>query len=156
MQVAYGSGGHLLVWTRVLFHSWHRMRNGDLTRREFRDIAARLRIVLEHFLEIGTATPGIAGSCKNILAHRDALWRFVDDPHVDPTNNHAERELRGFVLWRKGCYGSRSQRGDTFAANLKSVVHTCRKQQRPVLPNLTAAIHAAFRGDAAPSLLVSR
>lgn len=65
---------------------------------------------------------GTATSCKDILAHRDALWRFVDDPHVDPTNNHAERELRAFVLWRKGCYGSRSQRRDTFAANLKPVV----------------------------------
>ena len=149
-------GGHLLVWTRVLFHSWHRMRDGTTTRREFRDNAARLRIVLEGLLEQGTATHGIAGSCKDILAHRGALWRFIDDSRVDPTNNHAERELRGFVLWRKGCYGSRSLRGDTFAANLKSVVHTCRKQQRPVLPYLTAAIHAALRGSAAPSLLASR
>ena len=91
-----------------------------------------------------------------MLAHRAALWRFVDDRGVEPTNNHAERELRGFVLWRKGCFGSRSDRGDAFAANLKSVVHTCRKQARPVLPYLTAAIHAALLGRPAPPLLTGR
>lgn len=77
------------------------MRDGTTTRREFRDSAARLRIVIEGLIEEGTATPGIAGSCKDILAHRAAMWRFVDDARVDPTNNRAERELRGFVLWRK-------------------------------------------------------
>lgn len=149
-------GDKLHLWTRVMFHNWHRVRGGTMTRREFREWARHLREVVERLLEQGTVTPGISGSCKNILGHRAALWRFVDDRDVDPTNNHAERELRGFVLWRKGCYGSRSERGDIFAANLKSVVHTCRKQGRAVLPYLTAAVHAALRGQAAPSLLVSR
>lgn len=149
-------GDYLLLWTRVLFHSWHRVRAGTMTRREFREHAGRLRAVIERLLEQGTATPGIAGSCVDILEHRPALWRFVDDVGVDPTNNHAEREIRGFVLWRKTSYGSRSERGDAFAANLKSVVHTCRKQGRPVLPYLTAAIQASLRGAPAPSLVVNR
>jgi transposase len=149
-------GDYLLLWTRVLFHSWHRVRAGTMTRREFRAHAGRLREVIERLLEQGTATPGIAGSCVDILEHRAALWRFVDDAGVDPTNNHAEREIRGFVLWRKTSYGSRSERGDAFAANLKSVVHTCRKQGRPVLPYLTAAIQALLHGKAAPSLVVNR
>jgi hypothetical protein len=72
----------------------------------------------------------------------------------------ANREIRGFVLWRKTSYGSCSERcserGDAFAANLKSVVHTCRKQGRPVLPYLTAAIQASLRGAPAPSLIVNR
>ncbi len=146
-------GDKLLLWTRVMFHNWHRVRDGTMTHREFREFAGNLRLVIERLLEEGTVTSGISGSCKNILDHRAALWRFVNDRDVDPTNNHAERELRGFVLWRKGCYGSRSERGDVFAANLKSVVHTCRKQGRAVLPYLTATVHAALRGEAAPSLL---
>jgi len=56
----------------------------------------------------------------------------------------------------QGLLRHRSERGDVFAANLKSVVHTCRKQDRPVLPYLAAAVHAALRGRTAPSLLVSR
>jgi hypothetical protein len=46
-----------------------------------------------------------------------------------------------------------SARGDRFAANLKSVVHTCRKQQRHVLNYLVDAVQAAFNHRAAPSLL---
>lgn len=150
------TGDYLLLWTRVLFHQWHRVRDGTMTRRQFQTAAGELRVVIERLLEQGTRTPGIAGSCADILEHRAALWRFVDDPSVGPTNNHAERELRGFVLWRKSSYGSRSERGDAFAANLKSVVHTCRKQGRAVLPYLTEAIQASLRGTAAPSLIVNR
>lgn len=149
-------GDCLLLWTRVLFHNWHRVRDGTMTRRQFRASAGELRVVIERLLEQGTGVPGIGGSCTDILDHRAAMWRFVDDAGVDPTNNHAEREIRGFVLWRKSSYGSRSERGDAFAANLKSVVHTCRKQSRAVLPYLTAAIQASLRGKAAPSLIVNR
>jgi transposase len=97
--------------------------------------------------------PAIAGSCAHILEHRDALWRFVSQKGVEPTNNHAEQELRGFVLWRKTTLGSHSERGDRFAANLKSVIHTCRKQGRHVLSYLAAAIQAALNNCSAPSLL---
>ena len=150
------TGDYLLLWTRVLFHQWHRVRDGTMTRKQFRVAAGELRVVIERLLEQGATLPGIGGSCANILEHRAALWRFVDDPRVEPTNNHAERELRGFVLWRKSTGGSRSERGDAFAANLKSVVHTCRKQGLPVLAYLKAAVQASFRGHAAPSLLVNR
>jgi transposase len=77
-------------------------------------------------------------------------------PYGHGRRNHAEREIRGLVLWRKTTYGSRSERGNAFAANLKSVVHTCRKQGRPVLAYLTTAIQASLRGLSAPSLLVDR
>ena len=96
---------------------------------------------------------GFQGACRNILEHREALWRFVFEPGVDPTNNHAERELRGLVCWRRSTGGSRSDRGDLFAANLKSVIHTCRKQRRHVLTYLKSAIHASLRGRKIPSLI---
>jgi transposase len=34
---------------------------------------------------------GVSGSCADILAHKAALFTFVDRDGVDPTNNHAER-----------------------------------------------------------------
>jgi transposase len=55
--------------------------------------------------------PSIAGSCSHIIEHSDALWTFLARDGVDPTNNHAERELRGSVLWRKTTLGSNSARG---------------------------------------------
>jgi len=150
-------GDHLLVWSRVLLHNWHRVRAGTMSRAAFRIHAAQLRVVIEQLLEQGAAlpVPGFQGSCVDMLAHRDAMWTFVDVRGVEPTNNHAERELRGFVLWRKASFGSRSDRGDRFAAHIKSVVHTCRKQGLPVLPYLTQAVHAALRSEATPSLLAA-
>jgi hypothetical protein len=61
--------------------------------------------------------------------------------------------------WAQECCGhtgrasSQSARGDRFAANLKSVVHTCRTQQCHVLNYLVNAIQAAFKKRSTPSLL---
>jgi transposase len=148
-------GNGLLLWTGMVLHHWHQLRDGAISRAEFRARLMPLRGVIEGSLEAGAAMSGIAGSCRDILAHRAALWTFVDEWGIDPTNNHAERELRGFVLWRKLTFGSRSERGTRFAANIKSVVHTCRKQRRPVFAYLTRAIQASLHNRRTPSLLVA-
>jgi transposase len=75
---------------------------------------------------------------------------------VEPTNNHAERELRGLVCWRRCSGGTQSERGNRFAANLKSVIHTCRKQRRHVLAYLHSAIHASLHHRRTPSLIAAR
>ena len=151
-------GRDLLLWSRVLLHTWHRVRDGTSTRAELGSVATNVRALMERLLEEGAAVPlkGFQGACRNILDHRDALWRFVTDRAVEPTNNHAERELRGLVCWRRSSGGSQSARGNEFAANLKSVIHTCRKQHRDVLGYLNAAIHTALRDRKAPSLISAR
>ena len=87
--------------------------------------------------------------------NRDALWTFVDVPGVEPTNNHAERELRAFVMWRRRSFGSQSERGCRFAERIMTVTHTLRKQKRHVLTYLTDACQAALRGKPAPSLVIA-
>ena len=98
---------------------------------------------------------GVSGACKDMLAHRAALWTFIDVRGIEPTNNHAERELRGFVLWRKKSGGTQSDRGSRFAERIMTVVHTLRKQNRHVLSHLTTACKAALRGQQTPSLLTA-
>jgi transposase len=148
-------GRDLLLCSSVLLHTWHRVRDGTTTRTELRRAATNLRAIMEARLEEGArlSVKGFSGACRNILDHRDAMWRFVETSSVDPTNNHAERELRGLVCWRRSTGGSRSERGNQFAANLKSVIHTCRKQRRHVLTYLDSAIHAALRNRKSPSLI---
>lgn len=148
-------GNGLLLWTGIVLHYWHQVRDGTMSRADFRNRIAPVRDAIEGLLEAGEAVSGIAGSCSDILAHREALWTFVDEWGIDPTNNHAERELRGFVLWRKLTYGSRSERGTRFAANIKSVVHTCRKQRRNVFDYFTHAVQASLRNRRSPSLLAA-
>jgi transposase len=148
-------GSELLLWSRLLIHSYHRVRDGTRPRAELQRLALRLRGIVERLLEEGRdlSIRGVSGSCRDILEHRDALWRFIDDRAVEPTNNHAEREVRGLVTWRKSSFGSQSERGNTFAANLKSVIQTCRKQRRNVLTYLRSAVHAALHNQPTPSLL---
>ncbi len=150
-------GANLLLWSQVLLHSWHRVRDGTGTRADLKAVATNLRAQIELLLDEGAALPikGFQGACRNLLEHREAMWCFVSERGVDPTNNHAERELRGLVCWRRSTGGSRSDRGDLFAANLKSVIHTCRKQRRHVLTYLHSAIHAALRGRKTPSLIAA-
>jgi transposase len=151
-------GGNLLMWSRVLLHSWHRVRDGTGTRADLRLVATKIRALMEQLLAEGAdlRIKGFQGACRNILEHREALWRFVNDSNVEPTNNHAERELRGLVCWRRSSGGTQSERGNQFAANLKSVIHTCRKQRRPVLAYLNSAIHAALHDRKTPSLIAAR
>lgn len=148
-------GRDLLLWSSVLLHTWHRVRDGTGSRAELRRVATNLRALMEQLLDEGARLPikTFGGACRNILEHREAMWRFVTEPNVDPTNNHAERELRGLVCWRRCSGGTQSERGNQFAANLKSVIQTCRKQRRHLLTYLTSAIRAALCDRQAPSLL---
>ena len=94
----------------------------------------------------------MSGSCADILEHRDALWTFVNQDGVEPTNNHAERELRAFVLWRRRSFGSQSERGERFAERMMTVVHTARKQGMAVLDFLVRTVTAYVEDATAPRL----
>ncbi|MCK6538375.1 MAG: IS66 family transposase [Polyangiaceae bacterium] len=147
-------GRELLDFTGIIFDYWHRYRDGTIGREALRTYMRPVREQIEELLEraVKSGTPHLAGSCADVLEHRAALWRFVDERDVEPTNNHAERELRAFVLWRKRSYGSQSERGNRFAERLMTVAHTARKQNKNVLEFLTECCVAKVDGNEPPSL----
>lgn len=147
-------GRELLDYIGILFDYWHQFKAGQLSREQLRKLMAPVRLELETLLERGqdARLRQLSGSCADMLEHRAALWTFVEQHGVEPTNNHAERELRAFVLWRKRSFGTQSERGNLFAERLMTVAHTARKQNRNVLEFLTACCTAARNGDAPPSL----
>lgn len=148
-------GNDLLFWSQMMIHEWHRVRDGTLSRRRLRKLIDGIAPAVEALLARGVSLGlrGVSGSCADILEHKLALWTFVDNAGVEPTNNHAERELRAFVLWRKKSFGSQSDRGCRFAARIMTVAHSLRKQRRHVLDYLTDACRAALVNQPAPSLL---
>lgn len=150
-------GRELLDYINIIFTHWDGVKTGKLSREKFRELMAPVRKQVEALLERAVAAelPLVSGSCEDILAHRAALWTFVDRDDVEPTNNHAERELRAFVLWRKRSFGTQSERGNLFAERLMTVAHTCRKQNKNVLEFLTACCTAARNGTPAPSLFAA-
>lgn len=150
-------GKELVEYTRLLFDYWSMFKQGRLDRATFIARMAPVRPQVDSLLERAVAAnvKGLSGSCEDILEHREALWTFVERDGVEPTNNHAERELRSFVLWRRRSFGSQSVRGDRFAERLMTIAHTARKQGRDVLAFLTACCASRSAGTPTPSLLAA-
>jgi transposase len=88
----------------------------------------------------------------NLLKRWPALWTFTLVPGVEPTNNHAERGLRGAVIYRKLSFGSRSNQGERTIERLLSASVTCRLQRRSLFLYLTDVLSAKIRGDPIPLL----
>jgi transposase len=92
------------------------------------------------------------GTARNLLKLWPALWTFADHRGVEPTNNHAERALRGSVIYRKLSLGTQSEDGERRIERLLSVHTTCRLQRRPLHDYLINAFSAHSRGDPVPLL----
>jgi transposase len=76
-----------------------------------------------------------------------ALWTFVVEEGVEPTNNRAERALRFAVLWRKMMQGTYNAKGDRWIERILSLRETCRLQGRPTFPVLVEAVTCSFNGQ---------
>jgi len=150
-------GKELLEYAHLIFDYWAMFRDKRLSRSSFIERMAPVRLRVEAVLqELAEAKiKRVSGSCADILDHREALWTFVDRADIEPTNNHAERELRGMVMWRRRSFGSQSERGTQFVARIMSVARTARKQGVKVLDFLVACCTPRPAGTAAPSLLAA-
>jgi transposase len=89
-----------------------------------------------------------AGTFARTLDHElGALWTFVVDEGVEPTNNRAERALRFAVLWRRLMQGTYSDKGDRWVERILSVRETCRLRGIPMFPVLVDAVTCYFNGQ---------
>jgi len=148
-------GSSLELLAEAMFHMWHRVRDGTMSRTSFRERMEWMRPHVVAWLEEGASSGirGVAGRCREILALEPALWTFVFMEGVEPTNNVGERILRPGVLWRKRSFGTDSPNGSRFVERMLTVVTTLRLQKRNVLDYVTVACQAALSGQPAPSLI---
>ena len=56
------------------------------------------------------------------------LFTFLKHPNAQPTNNQAEQSLRNMVIFRKVCFGTRSDEGSRSHSVLPSLVVTAQRQ----------------------------
>ena len=147
-------GRQLLDYAGIVFEYWHDYKAGKLNRERLVAWMAPVRQQVEATLQRAVAADikGVSGSCADILVHQAALWTFLEHDGVEPTNHHAEQEVRAFVLWKKRSFGTQSERGNLFAERLMTVAHTARKQKRNVLGFLTAHCQPQSEQTPAPSL----
>jgi transposase len=82
--------------------------------------------------------------CQQLAArikkYIDDLLIWLKNPAVDPTNNAAERALRGAVVTRKTSFGSRSKRGAQSFARLLSIIMTWERQGKDFLSTAHQAL----------------
>jgi hypothetical protein len=152
-QKAFGQAG--LTIARDLFAAWASYQaDGDRTRlqEQIAPLQHKLRRLLEHTARKSTRTKYHRDFARNLLKRWPALWSFTHTDGVEPTNNHAERGLRGAVTYRKLSLGSQSDQGERTIERLLSASITCRLQKRSLSAHLTDALTARIRGHPIPAL----
>jgi len=147
-------GGKLRDLAQEILYLRKRVRDGTLSWKTFQRRVQPLMPRVEKLLAQGadSGQPG-AGQCRRILNQRQHLWMFVYDPQVEPTNNLAERVVRQAVLWRKGSFGTQSERGARYVERMLSACATCRLQGRSIIEYLRDACRCHLDGLPVPSLI---
>jgi len=74
---------------------------------------------------------------------------------VQSHQQHAERALRGAVIYRKLSLGSQSEHGEQRIARLLSAHTTCRLQRRSLHAYLIDVLNARTTGQPAPLLALT-
>ena len=126
-------GRLLLIEFKRLFHFWHLRQK--IPKDRFDRIMFRIRDRV-----LGLAEPCALGErsksrtlARRLVKHGDAIFRFLFDPAVSPTNNAAERGIRAAVIDRRITQGppeADSLMGRQWNARIWTVIGTCRKQSR--------------------------
>ena len=87
----------------------------------------QLRQLIEKIEADGDLDPDIKRLIKRIKRYENYLFTYLKHPGIPPDNNHAERELRPFVIMRKTSHDFKSEEVmDSFTLYL-SFHQTCKK-----------------------------
>lgn len=148
-------GEWMLKESDRLFHLWHAFERGEMTRPEMhlalRPVQMRFGRTIARALD--SPDRRLRALARDLDRQWFPLWTFATVDGVEPTNNDAERALRPAVLWRKGSFGTRSDKGSAFVARLLTVVHTAKRSNVDLVLWLRDACLNASAGLAPNPLL---
>ena len=89
---------------------------------------------------------------ERLKRHRDHLFTFLDQLHVPPDNNHAERQIRPAVIMRKNLQGNRSVAGAEVQAVLMSIFRTLKLRGHDPTTTIAAALRELLQTGKLPPL----
>jgi transposase len=148
-------GEHGLELSQKVFWAWEVFQHTH-DRRELKrtitQLARTYKPIIASYATKRARNKRCRRMARNLLKAWPALWSFVKHDGVQPTNNHAERALRGAVIYRKLSLGTQSHGGERRIERLLSAHTTCRLQNRSLFDYLTELLAAHARGDPAPLL----
>ncbi len=153
-QKTFGEKGVPL--TKQVFVAWrsyqHEHHDRERLQAEITPIQTELRELLENASPKKSRNRWHRQFANNLLKVWPALWTFTRIDGIEPTNNPAERALRGPVIHRKLSLGTQSQTGERFAERALSAATTCRLQHRSLFTYLSELLAGHARGDPFPAL----
>jgi transposase len=139
-----------------VFAAWrsyqHEHHDRDRLQTEIAPIQTQLRQLLDAASPKSRRNRWHRQFANNLLKVWPALWPFTTVPGMQPTNNPAERALRGPVIHRKLSLGTQTDNGERFAERALSAATTCRMQRRSLFTYLSDLLAAHSRGDPFPAL----
>lgn len=150
-------GEKMLLLYEELFALWHAYIDEGHKLDWLQEALAPTKLRYEKLLTLGAkkGDKKTARLCRELLRRTDSLWLFTEIEGIEPTNNAAERCLRGAVIKRKLSFGNQSARGERTLERLLSVSQTCRLQGRSCFAYLSEAIEAYRQGLPTPSLVTT-
>lgn len=151
-------GKKLLACESELFKRWHEFKSEKISRDELLRQTKPIQKRTGELLEQGSYTDPklkVVRFCRNLLENFNALWTFLECPGVEPTNNHAERSLRFFVIWRKKYFCTRSDYGTEYVARSASIHMTCKLQNKNYFDFLCTLLRNHFSGIETSALLLT-
>ncbi|CCO49766.1 hypothetical protein VIBNISOn1_90008 [Vibrio nigripulchritudo SOn1] len=145
-------GARLALIAHSVFRVRHRYENNELAKELYLRRMRRLRSSWLLYLKKGSyqCSSRYRGRCQRILNDDEMLWRFLGQEQVPLTNNAAERVIRGYVLWRKCCYGVRSYRGELFRQRMLSLIETAKSLKLNPYQWLQSIVKACIEKTAYP------
>lgn len=125
-----------------VFADWNEFREGKIDRSVLKKRIDLIASEFQRELKSGSESSDkkTRTFCRKLLSVYPALWKFSRTSGVEPTNNYAERTVRGAVIWRKCSYGHQSLLGGQFVERLLSVVTTLKLRNQNVLEYLYESI----------------
>lgn len=144
-------GNQLLDWVRKLFKTLH--RHESLTAAGF---ARSMKAIKRGFLSRVRQPPdhrlakALARRFKGKAA--ESYFQFLTDPHVEPTNNATEREIRHTVIDRRITQGTRGDNGMRWCERIWTAIATCKKQDRNVFEFIHQSLLAHWNHSQYPQL----
>ena len=135
-------------WAKAELVRLIKMSKAPPTKGQWRAFFARLC----HLISIYKDRKDQAGTfVRSLDKEMEALWLFLEEKGVEPTNNFAERIIRFAVLWRKRSQGTKSEKGNRWVERILSLRQTCRLHSRSSFEVLVDAMTCYFK-DQSPDV----
>lgn len=135
-------------WARAELRRLCKMAKAPPTESQWRSFYARLCRLIALYRDSDSEAGTFVRHLENEM---DALFTFLIEKDVEPTNNLAERMIRFGVLWRKRSQGTRGEKGNRWVERILSLRQTCRLQGKSTFEVLVEAMDCYFK-DQQPDL----